>query len=191
MKKLIMVLVLGIALVSSAFAADVFEKGNIDFSGSMSFTSSNGDLYDVNDEGRSSFYFGPSAGYFVMDNLSVGLGLGFNTSSQGDASSSGLSFGPRVNYYLNQMGPGYPFAQLGITMASSTSNSGMAGAQDNKYSYTYIGMGVGYIYFLNDKIGAIGTINYDMNSEKMKEPVELDSESGTQLSFRIGFRMFL
>jgi len=192
MKRLIVVFIVALAMVATASAQDVFEKGNITMGGSASFTMSSGDLYENADgDGSSSFGFYPSAGYFVMDNLSVGLGIGFDSYSRGDYSSGGMSFGPHVHYYLAQMGPGNPFGHLGYTMGSRKWDPGTANSVETKESFSTLSLGAGYIYFLNDKVGVTGALIYEMDSETQKEPTELDSESGTQLIFRFGFRMFL
>jgi len=126
-KLLIMVAVLSFLLSTALLAQEyVVDKGVIHFSGTVSFESRGGDLYEVYDddlrERRVSIYsINPSFLYFVMPNLSIGGEFLYDRLSTTDESLSIFGLGPRAAYYFGEedrgsypyMGASFLFAKIG------------------------------------------------------------------------------
>ncbi|MCF8237683.1 MAG: hypothetical protein K9I85_05975 [Saprospiraceae bacterium] len=86
-------LVLSLATFSQA---QIFPAGTMMLGGDISFTSTS---YDDVDDAVTQFSFAPSFGYFVIDNLGIGLMLNVTTVKD---SYSIFGVGPYVRYYVWQ-----------------------------------------------------------------------------------------
>lgn len=150
----------------------------------LGFTSSKDD--NDQEDSQSDFSLDARAGYFVIDNLAIGLDLGFTSSSLGDAKSSGFQAGPYVRYYL----PMKIFGELGYQIGSekTTIDIPLIGSQDVTYGTGALGIGVGYAAFLNDNISIEPMVRYRMTSIK---PDEGDSVSGSGFGVLVNFGIYL
>jgi len=148
----------------------------------LGFISSKAD--NDQDDAESNFSLDVRAGYFVIDNLGVGLDLGFNSTKFGDATSSGFGAGPYVRYYL----PMKVFGEVGYKFGSEKSNSGAPGEDDAKFSTGRLGIGVGYAAFLNDNISIEPMVQYAMTSMK---PDGGDSVNGSAFGVLVNFGIYL
>ena len=97
----------------SALAQDyAIDRGSFVLAGSFDFSSTT----NSRDDDRSTLLsVSPGLSYFVTSSLAIGAGLGVNRFSQDDLTSTSLSAGPRVAYYLG--GPTstvFPFAAAGV-----------------------------------------------------------------------------
>ncbi|HNP97052.1 MAG TPA: autotransporter domain-containing protein [Cyclobacteriaceae bacterium] len=190
MKKLIISIFLTSLSITFAFAQ--FNKGNILVGGttglSGSFTTSktkNGSSTTTNGK-FSSFSIQPQAGYFVMDNLAVGLGLSFATSSFKDdgssdkSSSTGIGLTPFVRYYFDKF-----FAQgafgFGSNKSKNTFNNTTTESTQNTTNWSISG---GYVIFLNDAIALEPQIGYSYFSQKSKGSNTKGINAG--ISFGVG-----
>lgn len=120
MKKVIFSFVMIAAAISSN-AQDGFSKGSKFLSGSFGISST-----DNKEEvtKTSSFSVSPSVGYFVSDNLAVGLGLGYGSSKvtidgDTDSETNTLSFGGFGRYYFSPKSKFTMFGHLGINYLSN------------------------------------------------------------------------
>lgn len=159
MKKLLIVLA-AFALSSCAYAQ--ISKGTIMLAGSSSFdfTSNNEDAGDF-----SQIDLDVKGGYFIMDNLALGLNLGYSKNSELDDALT--TFGLFGRYYVN----GKILVGLGF-------NSSKFG----DVSFSEIPIEVGYALFLNDAVALEPALNYTMFGG--------DAE-GAAFGFRIGISVFL
>ena len=102
MKKIIIALVAVFALSSFVYAAPKYpmDEGSQMMAGSASFTSQSGDI--VGDDTLTTMQLHVSYGYFIIPNLAIAGELGMINSSLDDAdvSSSSLSIGPAIYYYI-------------------------------------------------------------------------------------------
>lgn len=108
----------------------------------LGFTSSKAD--GANERGNV-FFLNTSAGYFVIDNLTAGLNLGFSSFSQGDISSNAIQIGPFARYYVNGiffLGASYSFE------SGKTSNS----FSENTFNREFLGLEAGYPIWLVDNV---------------------------------------
>lgn len=177
MKKII-VAVSALVLGTSAMAQT--DKGGWMFGAGSDFSFVSSKFDSEQDESASDMNLNVSAGYFVMDNLSVGLGLGYGSSKEAGADDAVSSFvvGPMVRYYL----PMKVFGQLSYQIGSVSAGG------EKLYSTGDLGIGVGYAAFLNDNISIEPMVRYDMTSAK---PDEGDSVSGSAFGLFINFGIYL
>lgn len=129
------------ALVVFAASAQI-EKGAILIGGAsnLGFTS-----YDEDAGDYSLFNVDVKGGYFVMDNLAIGLDLSYSKDSDDDDALVGI--GPLVRYYVNGkiiLGIGYNIINYGDLDGSS------------------LPLEVGYAAFINKAIAIEPTLNYQM-----------------------------
>ena len=102
--------------------------------------------FTVNDEDQgddSDFTVAARGGYFVIENLAVGLNLGLYKNSEADDALVGV--GPFARYYFM----GKIFAGAGVTFVSA-----------GDYSETQIPLEVGYAAFLNKVVAIEPALNF-------------------------------
>ena len=189
MRNLIVAAMTLLLATTTLFAQDALMKGAWDLGGSFSFSSSSGDLYENSDgDALSSFTFSPDLGYFVIDHLSIGALLSYGSMSQGDWKLSSFMFGPGINYYLAQAGPGSPYGHLAYVFGSRSSDYG----DDDKYesSNSALQLGVGYLIWLNEHVGLDLNLGYSMDSSKETSPDEGDAVKGSAFGLGVGFKIF-
>ena len=103
----------------------------------------------------------PTVGYFIADNMMVGMGFamgsesdtydGFDNSGNSvtyDLKTSGMSLSPFFRYYMNDAF----FGQAGIVMTSASNTDGDENVEDNRTSTFGIQAAVGYSLMWNDKV---------------------------------------
>jgi len=145
------------------------EKGTFVVSGAtnLNFTSSNqkylDDSYQVGESDISAYSFMPSMGYFVIDNLSIGINCSLSEKSEkykGDPETkqSTLTLMPSAMYLLPINGPIKPFLQVGFGYSSITQK------QYNTVNVSYegntFGLGGGFSYFINKSVSVDLGVQY-------------------------------
>ncbi|MFK7951548.1 MAG: hypothetical protein AB8B73_01780 [Ekhidna sp.] len=172
MKKLI----LSTTLVAIfGFANAQTEQGAIlvGASSNLGFTSTSVDGVDDN---ASNFNLDARGGYFVIDNLAVGLGLGFNNQKQGDNKIGTTSFGLFGRYYVN----GTFFLGAGFDTTKTTLETA-AGSGD--VSGSFINFEAGYPVWLGDNAAIEPSLNYSIGGG--------DANDGTNVfGLAVGFSLY-
>lgn len=140
--KLVSVLIVFLFSISLT-AQSPMEKGTFSLNGSLSYSSQS---YDGADDSRNILMLNPQAGYFVKENLSLGVSLSYVNYSLGSASSTEWGIGPNLRYYLDSGETTKPFFSLGYAYTSS-SNSG----SDDKWIGTQLILTAGLDYFIVKK----------------------------------------
>ena len=137
----------------------------------------------------------PDAGVFLFKNFALGLQLESNISSskQDSTKSTNSSFnvGPFVRYYY-KIRNFAPFLQLSYGVGTiSTSGSGITAST---VKGSVLGIGPGFAFFLNDKIGIEALLNYqhlaqttDINAGGLLNRKNV----GNNLKFNVGFQIYL
>ncbi len=155
MKKLLFF----VAFAGAAFTSNAqFAKGNIYASGSVGYSSSSqGDLK------ASTMSVSPGVGYFLTNNLSLGLELGVGSESVENASVktdnlSSMSAGVHARYYFTPANKFSFFGNLGVDYMSLNDKI-------DKVKTTGFGLSVSpaISYFLSDKLAmeaSFGSIGY-------------------------------
>jgi hypothetical protein len=189
MKNLFTVMLL---FVAAGVARAQFTKGTVMAGGSVGFSSYSSN-YTTNGTSTpqgttTSFTLVPQAGYFIQDNLVLGAGVSFNSSSyKPNGSSNSLTgsrilFSPFVRYYL----PAKIYMQGTFDVGSSSSSSTGGGSVTN----TLLGWSLlaGYPILLNDFVALEPQIGYSSLTNKT------DSANKTvsgEFFIRFGFQIYL
>ncbi|MBJ2173218.1 autotransporter outer membrane beta-barrel domain-containing protein [Aureibaculum sp. A20] len=183
----------------SAITSGARSQGEILISGGVlvHYTSNN-----VNDNKSNSFTTNitPKAGYFIMDNLAVGLELSVATSSSKSKSLFGdskrnttvLSLGAFGRYYLDN---GLFFEGL-VGAGTKKTSSGLEGIPELKLgdnTSTILGFrtGVGYAISLGDHVALEPTINYSWEKNLPKDAPSDYKDTLSSIFLGIGFTVFL
>ncbi len=153
MKKELMVMAVLAFLATASFAQT--EKGKVVFSGAsdLSFSSMKYQQeYDGEDMGDDSkmntFNIKPSVSYFVIDNLSLGLALDFESQKVEDYKETSFMVGPMVRYYFGTSNI-KPFIQGDVMFGSYKEDDD---GWDSKKKLSAWDLGAGVAIFVNDFI---------------------------------------
>lgn len=189
MKKILFIL----SVMVSALTYAQTEKGSF-FVGSdfgLSYTSESTvirrDGNKISDVTTSTFKIAPNANYFIIDNLSVGLGLEYQYSKVKGASSSSNDFmiAPNAHYFFPLGGEILPF--VGVKVGYGTSSQGDKDA--NKYRGLIAGGKAGVAYFLNEGFALTGFLGYDYKSYTNVQDRKIEANRGT-FGVGIGVALF-
>jgi len=160
-KVLIIAAIAGTALTTNA----QFTKGDKFTSSSLGYSSTTKGDYT-----SSTFSLAPSVGYFVSNNLSLGVGIGIGSNSVKDLNPatnkveksedvSSFSFGAHANYFFTPAEKFSFFANIGIDYMSEN---------DKIAKVTTSGFGLSVVpsvsYFLNDRLAmqaSYGSVGYN------------------------------
>lgn len=157
------------------FANAQTEQGGmlVGASSNLGFSSTSVDGVDDN---TSNFNLNARGGYFVIDNLAVGLNLGFNNAKQGDNKSTTTSIGLFGRYYVNGtffLGAGFDSTKAKVETA--------AGSGD--VSGSWIRLEGGYPVWLNDNIAVEPALNYNIGGGDANDGV-------SQFGLAVGFSLY-
>ena len=192
---IVVVSLLAVALPPIA-AADPISKGSRMIGGTFSFSSSGGDLYEINNKRVTRLQMNPSLNVFVFDRFSLGGVLAIDRTSSDAATSMGFGIGPRIAYFFGQTGstgvPGsvYPYIGFAILYTRQTYDpSGIA--SDLTISGYSFGFGCGLISMLSNEIGLSFELTYQIDSATVEYGGFEDSESGDSVNLTAGIACFL
>lgn len=194
MKKLL----LSIAAVAFILAPAVAqtEQGSIIAGGSVSLDLNSQKAEDPSgtsvDIGSSTnISFNPTFGYFVIDNLALGLEIGISSSKfesddgTFESKNSVTAFGPFVKYYLDN--GVFGMGSVGFGSANSEFTSG-GSTTSNDLSVFQWRIGVGYAAFLNEFVAVEPMVSY--GSQSLTDDADFkDIESG--ITIGAGFTIFI
>ncbi len=166
-----------------------FTKGRILAGGDFSISTNRNKSNSTVTSKYTTIQVSPKAGYFVMDNLAIGLSLGLGASSgktestSGNSENSGASIGlePFVRYYLPQriffQGQfGYASSSYKVTYGGTTTKS-----TNNSTTWA---IGAGYAYFLNNNIALEPFLGYRSRNNDNGGPTQ------SSLFLNIGFQLY-
>lgn len=188
--KRILILSFTLVLVAPALWAQT-TKGSIALGGGFGINSSkNENAYGNSDYTASSFQFRPVGGYFLADNLEVGLQLGVTSGKSGydgndPTKTSAFSAGPYARYYKFTSNERFAFTgQVGISFGS-----GKSSFMNNETKTGNLGITIapGFTYFISDKWGL--DFQLDLLSYNSYDPNK-DIDNNNQTSFSFGFDTF-
>ena len=195
MSKYVLISIILLLLASTAYAGEyAIDKGSTILSGMMSFSNSSGGLYE-DEEGNSltTFTIAPSLASFVVSNLALGAQFSFSHASQGHASISGMSIGPKIAYFFGSAASkSYPYLGMGFAFLTDTFRQSRGYLSYGESGYTvsgtkfYFSAGVAIMAAPNLAVVCEGFYNID----KLRlEHVE--SVSGHTFALSIGLAGFL
>jgi outer membrane protein len=167
MKKTIVTLVVMLFAAAGAFAQ--VEKGTILVGASSNAGFTSFKQKDA-DESTSQFNINAKVGYFVIDNLALGLNLGYTSVKDLGSSTAIGAFG---RYYVN--------GKI-IIGAGFNSNKEKDDVSDTDFSYTTIPLEVGYAAFITDNIAIEPALGYTLYSGDLE---------GSAFGLNVGFTLYL
>jgi hypothetical protein len=187
MRKKAMVLCLMILLVGGVSFAQVkkrpMDKGTFNVAGGVTFSSSSGDFYG--DEADSVFSLTPSARYFIIDGLAVGLDFLLQTNSDGEDSETTVGVGPAVAYMFDVNSPSiYPYVGTGVAFGSYSRSW-------SKYTTTALifKLAGGVAIMVKPNLALLAELGYSIESYNNEYWDE--SEGGGTFSFSLGLSAFI
>lgn len=149
-------------------------------------------VYDgetLNEYDTKTFSFNPSAGYFIMDNLAIGLSFNITSSKteiddENYNKSTSTLIAPTAMYYFPVDGKIRPFAQLSIGLQSVTNKAKTpSGMYNSEYKQTLNGCGVniggGVAYFVSNYVSIDLCLSYTKSSLKDTDDKEFKHKQST------------
>lgn len=152
-----------------------------------------------NENNLKAFSVLPRGGYFIIDNLSVGLEAMLarfsrqHVDSEGKWTETTIAIGPVVRYYypLEKI---YPFAEVEAMFGTSVEKSPTSGSEYevDRYSLLTTGLSLGAAVPLGNKVTFDMTVGYNRTVWKETEDNEDDlSEIYVGPMIRMGFTIYL
>ncbi len=144
---------------------------------------------------QTTIQFTPSFGYFVIDNLAVGLSGGITSTTQKDGddkyTSTSLAIAPTAMYFFPVEGKIKPFVQVGVGINSSTNKFVSDEGPDEKDSYSglLLSGGGGVAFFINENVSFNGGLSYNRSSMKNSDEEDYKIKQGI-LSGIIGISVY-
>jgi len=188
--KLKMIITLLTVMICTGNVMAQFNKGRMLVGGTASFSSltTKDDAYNSNIT-NDMFTLTPQAGYFVIDNLAVGLdasfGLGKSTTSSGTTKYTYILAGPFVRYYLK---PGiffqgeYQFGSEKYTISFPPYLN-----QTGTETLSAWALSLGYALFLNEHVAIEPMVSY--KSSIAKETDYKGTNAG--IAIGVGLQIYL
>lgn len=168
-------------ILSSIFVFGQLEKGNIFIqgSGSLGFTTekyfnvAGGIATEFSKSTR--FKLTPKAGYFIIENLPLGLFMDFNfyktkeTSSDNEYNDNAVTIGPFVRYYLLSQEKLKPVVEAFAGIGNSKSKAKYSTyTSEYKYGIFKMGFGAGASYFITNNAAFDLLVGYYSSTYKLK-----------------------
>ncbi|MBT1708519.1 outer membrane beta-barrel protein [Fulvivirgaceae bacterium PWU5] len=200
MKKLFLICVLAAGMAGYAQAQTT--AGNMMLGGTFMYRSEKQET-PAEDAKRNTFTFAPQFGYFVADNLAVGLGLDLTTvkidQPDGDEDkSTEFLFEPFARYYMFTSNDKFAFYAEGALGFGSTKVE-PDGDDEQKSSMFRFRVSPGFSYFFNEKwaldfqLSGISYTSENPNTDSDADDDKINTfEFGvSSLSPQLGFRYFI
>lgn len=181
MKKIKFVLVFTLVICYAVSITAQTEKGNILLGGSsnLSLLNTKSKWKDDNDDGKIGntfdFEFTPRAGYFIMDNLAIGLEFPISYSKYKDDNDNvdketTYAIAPFARYYLgaNKIKPFFQ-AEIGFGGYKQQRDPANFPASEETYGLFLFQFNGGASFFINEKVALDLSLGYSYLSSKQKE----------------------
>lgn len=183
MKRFVQPVLVAALLLGAGAAQAQLSAGHIMLTGSAGYSSSRESGSLDNDPKRTSGRISPQVGYFIADNLAIGLGINYEgtktvsvdeDNDPGDGTllsratstdkSTTMTFGPFVRYYKPVGERAAFFGQLGVGFGTrkdedeykyedKLDNTTTTTSDDAKYSHLNVGLMPGFTFFPTDNFG--------------------------------------
>lgn len=184
MKTYTLILVLSIFCISLFSQESAVSRGAFILSGTASFSSSGGDLFeDMDNNALKSITLTPSLNAFVVNNFFMGLSAEMSSESQGDYRASTTGFGPQIGYaFGDSNSEAFPFISAGINAYSMAYDYG--NNNDGNITGRDIHFNFGMIVPVKSHIGIVLEGSYHMLN--LTEKSLNVSGTGAIFTFAIG-----
>ena len=165
-KSVLLTVVLFLLLYSFSSAQDALKKGVYSLSGSISFSTSSNDMLGETTN-SDYFWFNPSGGYFIMDNLLIGGTINYmydvtKFESGGRTNTNyfrRVGIGPTIKYFFNG-GTVFPFAAVSDSYFKSIDG----GQEGNSLT-----VNAGLDYFLSRSVALEPSVSYSYSTYNMPD----------------------
>jgi outer membrane protein len=151
---------------------------------------------DFGDTKQTTIQFTPSFGYFVIDNLAVGLSSSISSTTQKDDgdkyTSTSIAIAPTVIYFFPVEGKIKPFVQVAAGLNNASNKYVPNEGPDEKESYSglLLSGGGGVAFFINDNVSFNAGLTYNRSSLKDSDDDNYKVKQGI-LSGSVGISVFL
>ena len=125
-------------------------------------------LYFTSEDGETAYNIGAEAGYFIMDDLALKVGLGFGDNGGDGPGSSATAYKIGAKYYIKSMIP-VELSYNGVSYNDVDENP------------SYIGLQAGYAWFLGENVSIEPGIRYNNSLN--------DDFYESNFQFNIGFAL--
>lgn len=183
--------------VNAQTTAEGFSKGSMFLSGNLGFSSTK---YPggIDDTKVSGFTFSPEFGYFVSNNIAVGIALGISSSKTDygafEEKFTGMQVGAFGRYYFTPASRFSMFLNLGANYMTEKYEE--TGDPDEKYNGFGVGFGPGLHYFISNRlalqtsIGVLGFTSWKPDADGADATTSFDFNVGMQdLTFGLVFKL--
>jgi outer membrane protein W len=207
MRNKLILLVVGLLLTGS-LVAQVTRQGNFILGSTIGFSSANSQI--VQDKGigekqeenpySTQLSIAPSIGYFLIDNLPLGIRMDYTFSQVKDqnglrAENSNVLFGPFARYYVPMNNNMYFFGELGFGFGNSRDTKTMEnGTQKINTNLFSIGVGPGVTVIATNAIGLEALVKYNYARSQFDTEilgVKQNTTSNTnQISISLGVQFY-
>ncbi len=205
-----------IALTRNTSFAQVTSKGNFLIGGTLGFSTATSSVEQDSDAGSfegegaqaTQFNIAPNIGYFVANNIAVGVGLDytFNETREPidfadpntdflESNDSDLLFGPFARFYLPLKANKFFFVETNLGFGSSSDEfETLNGRQTQSTNIFALGVGPGFSIVSGDAIGieALVKYNYARSNSDLDIAGSLTETTAitNQLDFSIGLQFY-
>jgi len=186
MKKLALLLSLAFSINAFSQIEKPITKGNIMLSGggSLSYMKSQLD-YSTFTSKSSGFYISltPGASYFIIDNFAIGLNTTLTYSGLKNSKTYTLGIGPKVTYYFNN----------GLFLNASVNYNYSKGISNSDYVTKFFSFkpGVGYAFFLNQKVSLEPGLYYELSNNKYAFKIDPATNKINTIMLELKLNLFL
>jgi hypothetical protein len=193
MRYILLLFISGLSLSLFAQIDKPIKKGNVLLGGYVGagYSTSKSDQSDSNDK----YYylsFSPGMGYFLIDNLAVGLSLPLSYDLSEYSNYTSETFRIGLGSYLKYYSDKGIFLGLEISLLGSF-NDNEFGSEFSSSTYKYlvyeINPCIGYAIFMNQKVSLETSLNYQY--QRMVSDVSSIKTKYNRLFINIGFQIFL
>jgi len=195
-KKLFFVLFVAASLSNVIYSQSFpIDKGSKILSGSFSFSSAGGDLYeDQEDNNNVTLTLNAAYGVFASKGLNIGGKIIFVNSSQGDDNYREIGIGPSISYFFgDEPSKLYPFIVASFIYSNENYKTkyldyyGAESTYSNTVTGYSISLGGGLCYMVSDAVGVFSEAGYQSDNLSNGD----NSASGTKIYLNVGISAFI
>ena len=153
-------------VLSTSTWAQTVDQGAFMAGGNIFFTS---EKFENDDKASTVFSVAPSIGFYVIDDLAVGLNLNFTSISRDGESNSSTSLAPFVRYYV--VNPIFLEAQYGFSL--------------NEGGDSFFAAGAGYSWFISQNVAVEPQVFFRSTNS------DTDGFDRTSFGLSVGIQTFI
>ena len=177
--------------ISISFAQGPITQGTINLDGTISFSSTS---YEGSDNSYDVILLNPQFGYFIVDNLSLGIATKYEKFSFGEGSGHGeWGIGPAARYYFN-LEKVYPFIGLGFFYSELDIGQDFRGNDFENFKYNNFIISGGIDVFVAENVAIETLFNYTIKNAINPEVNLPDSHATEKLKLiflGVGINIFI